>query len=77
MGRAFNGVSSLRPTSYGAISRYREGCRKNLRQPVLIRTFGNFDLIEPGEGKLSRRVPRGLGLSNGPRLPYIDRLKCE
>ena len=29
-----------------------------------------MDLIEPGEAKVSRRVPRGLGPGNGPRLPY-------
>ena len=31
-----------------------------------------LDLIEPGEGKLSRRVPRGPGVSNGP-LGYPTR----
>ena len=37
--------------------------------PVL-REGATSDLIEPGEAKFSRRVPRGLGVRSGPRLPY-------
>ena len=36
--------------------------------PVL-REGATSDLIKPGEAKVSRRVPRGLGVRNGPRLP--------
>jgi len=33
--------------------------------------WGGFDLTEPDDAKVSRPVLRGLGLSNGPRLPYF------
>ncbi|MDH4138535.1 MAG: hypothetical protein OEW09_17715, partial [Anaerolineae bacterium] len=32
-------------------------------------TGGAFEMLEPCEGRLSRTVLRGLGASNGPRLP--------
>ena len=43
---------------------YREGfgCRNRVLR-------GAFERLELYEGKLSRTVLRGLGASNGPRLP--------
>ena len=37
----------------------------------LLEYGGGFDLTEPDDAKVSRPVLRGLGLSNGPRLPYF------
>jgi len=33
-----------------------------------------FEMLEPCEGRLSRTVLRGLGASNGPWLPDLERL---
>jgi hypothetical protein len=38
----------------------------------LLEYGGGFDLTEPDDAKVSRPVLRGLGLSNGPRLPYAS-----
>ena len=40
---------------------------------LLLEYRGGFDLTEPDDAKVSRPVLRGLGLSNGPRLPYSIR----
>lgn len=56
------------PLCESAASQYRVGLVRFEAGRVLVFQGGRFWVLEPDEGKPSRPVLRGLGVSNGARL---------
>ncbi len=54
-----------------AVSVYRKGDWNFFDHRVTSMPRSAFEGLEPCDGKLSRRVLRGLGVRNDPRLPGV------